>query len=211
MNPPARKTGPAYRIVSPRLLIRCWDPSDASKIGVAIKESLDHLRPWLPWADSWPLSYRRRVELLRKWRGNFDLGIDFVYGIFNPDESMVLGGTGLHTRLGEEAREIGYWIHKDYTNQGYATEVAAALTKVAFEIDHVSRVEIHCNPKNVRSASIPHKLGYIHEATLSRRVEDIDGKLRDVMVWSLFADDYSKSLPKQLNIHVFDVVGKQIL
>jgi RimJ/RimL family protein N-acetyltransferase len=99
---------------------------------------------------------------LHKCRGKFDLGNDFVYGIFNPDETQFLGGTGLHTRPGEGAREIGYWIHKAYINQGLATEVSAALTRVAFEIEHVSRVGIHCDPKNVLSASVPIKLGYIH-------------------------------------------------
>jgi len=58
----------------------------------------------------------------------------------------VLGSTGLHTRVGAGAREIGYWIHQDYINQGLATEATAALTKVAFAIDQVTRIEIHCDP-----------------------------------------------------------------
>ena len=42
--------------------------------------------------------------------GPFDLGTDFVMGIFDRDESGVLGGTGLHKRRGAHALEIGYWI-----------------------------------------------------------------------------------------------------
>jgi hypothetical protein len=43
------------------------------------------------------------VQLLRGFRGRFDLGQDFAYGIFVPDDSEVLGGTGLHTRAGDDA------------------------------------------------------------------------------------------------------------
>ncbi len=151
--------GPAYRIITSRLVIRCAEPKDAALLDIAIQQSLDHLSPWMVWAKREPVSLQERIDYLRKVRGNFDLGIDFGYLVFNLSEVILLGGTGLHTRLGQAAREIGYWIHKDYINLGYATEVSAALTKVAFEIDHVKRVEIHCDPKNVRQRVCAEKAG----------------------------------------------------
>jgi RimJ/RimL family protein N-acetyltransferase len=203
--------GPAYRIITPRLLIRCPEPTDAPALDIAIKQNLDHLRPWVLWAKHEPVNLIERIEFLRHTRGNFDLGRDFGYLIFNRSETLVYGGTGLHTRLGMDAREIGYWIHSDHINQGYATEVAAALTRVAFEIDHVRRVEIHCSPKNTRSASVPKKLGFIYEATLRHRVEDVSGGFRDTMIWSLFEEDYPNSIPAKLELQAFDVIGRQIL
>ena len=61
---------------------------------------------------------------------------------------------------GPEALEIGYWIRADAVGQGYATESTAALTRVAFEVVDVERVEIRCVPENRASAAIPRKLGY---------------------------------------------------
>ncbi len=203
--------GPAYRIITSRLVIRCPEPMDASLLSLAIEQSLDHLLPWMEWAKLEPVSFQERIEYLRKVRGNFDLGVDFGYLIFNRSEDMLLGGTGLHTRLGPGAREIGYWIHKDFINQGYATEVSAALTKVAFEIDQVKRVEIHCDPKNVRSASVPKKLGFIHEATLHNRVVDSFGNMRDAMIWTLFEENYSKSIAAKADIQAFDVIARRII
>lgn len=203
--------GPAYRIQTNRLVIRCWNPQDAPFLKTAVDENIEHLLPWMPWAKSEPTELQVKVDLLRRSRGRFDLGEDFGYGIFNRQETLVLGGTGLHTRLGKEAREIGYWLHKDHTHQGLATEVAAALTKVAFEVDKVTRVEIHCDPRNVRSAAIPRKLGYIHEATLHNRVGDTQGALRDSMIWTLFAEDYPASPSASAAIQVFDALGRRIL
>ena len=203
--------GPAYRIHTRRLVIRCWNPADAPLLKTAVDQSLDHLRPWMPWAHGEPEDIQKRIELLREWRGKFDLGQDFVYGIFNQDETLVLGSTGLHTRAGEGAREIGYWIHKDHINQGFATETGAALTKVAFEIDYVTRVEIHCDPRNVRSAAIPRKLGFTHEAILRQRVPFADGRLYDTMIWTLLADEYPSSPVASVEIEAFDVIGRRII
>ena len=123
----------------------------------------------------------------------------------------MLGGTGLHLRRGRHAREIGYWIHKDWINQGLATEAAAALTKVAFEIDGVDHVEIHCDPANIRSASVPKKLRFVHEATLRRRVKEESGIFRDTMIWTLFAADYPASPAAESQLSAFDAAERQIL
>jgi RimJ/RimL family protein N-acetyltransferase len=202
-------SGPAYRIETPRLVLRCWDPEDAPLLDAAVEASLDHLRPWMPWAHE-PRSPEGTVQRLRQFRARFDLDQDYFYGIFNPQETAVLGGTGLHTRAGERAREIGYWIHVDHIGRGLATETAAALVQVAFEIDAMDRVEIHCGPDNVRSQSVPRKLGFAHEATLRRRFQIGEDQLRDTMIWSLFADDYAHSPAFQAEVAAFDALGRRI-
>jgi RimJ/RimL family protein N-acetyltransferase len=125
---------PPYRIETPRLVLRCWEPRDAPLLKDALDSSLEHLRPWMPWARYEPEPLEAKVDLLRRFRGSFDLGQDFVYGIFSREESEVLGGTGLHTRVGDDAFEIGYWIRASRTREGLATEAAAALTRVAFDV-----------------------------------------------------------------------------
>ena len=202
--------GPAYRIQTARLVVRCWDPADSSLLQDAVNSSLEHLRPWMPWIKSEPEDLQAKVQRLRRFRGEFDLGRDYVYGIFTPDEQQVLGGTGLHMRMGNGVREIGYWIRAGHTGRGYATEVAAALTRVAFEIDDVQRVEIHCDPNNSRSARVPDKLGYICEAILRKRTEGADGALRDSMIWTLLQEEYGASAASQIHVEAFDIVGRAL-
>jgi RimJ/RimL family protein N-acetyltransferase len=202
--------GPAYRIQTERLLIRCYHPEDAPLLHAAIQESLGHLQDWMPWAADESAPLQARIERMRAWRGKFDLGQDFAFGIFDPGEQRLLGSTGLHTRLGAQALEIGYWIHKDFINQGLATESSAALVRVAFEIERVNRVEIHCAPDNLRSAAVPRKLGFTHEATLRERIPHGE-TWRDSMIWSLFATEYASSPAAKAQIQAFDAIGRRLI
>ena len=203
--------GPAYRIHTQRLVIRCYNPADAPLLKAAIDESLEHLLPWMPWARNEPQTLQQKIELLRRMRGEFDLGTSFVYGIFNQDETRVLGGTGLHPRIGFGALEIGYWVHKDFINQGIATECAAALTKVGFEVEGLRRMEIHCDARNDRSAAVPRKLGYTHEATLRQHNHFYDEIFVDSMIWTLLREDYPQSPAAAAEVEAFDAMNRRIL
>lgn len=202
---------PPYAIRTERLLIRCWEPTDVEGIREAIGSSLEHLRPWMPWAAEEPRTINDQVALLRTFRGRFDLGQDYVYGVFTPDGSEVVGGTGLHPRVGDDAFEIGYWIRASRIGQGFATEASAALTRVAFEHCGVDRVEIRVEPENERSASVPRKLGYLEEARLRRRLPaKEDGAPRDLIVFTLFGDTFVGSPSATAAVETFDAAGTRV-
>lgn len=203
--------GPVYSVHSPRLLIRCWNPEDAPKLAEALYASRDHLYPWMAWAPRTEVDLEATIQDLRRFRGNFDLGQEYVYGIFTPDGQRVVGGTGLHLRLGKNVREIGYWIRAEETHKGYAREVAETLTRVAFEIDGVERVEIHVAVENERSNAIPRRLGYTLEGTLRKRILFADGRCVDMMVWTMLASEFASSPCAKAALEAYDAIGRRIL
>lgn len=204
------RPGPAYRIETERLVVRCWAPEDAPALQQALGENLEHLRPWMPWIDQEPELLDAKIERLRGFRGRFDLGQDFTYGIFDLDETRVLGGSGLHTRVGPGALEIGYWIHKDHINRGYATELVAAVTRIGFAVHDIDRLEIRVDPANLASAAVPRKLGYRHEVTRRRILPVRNDERRDLMIWTLLRDELAASpvLARTAGIRAFDAVGR---
>ena len=114
----AEFSNPAYRIETKRLVVRCYQPvrrADAGRFGERKRRASTTLDALGPCGTG---THRRKDTRLKRFRGMFDLGQDYLYGIFNPEETSLLGGTGLHTRLNESELEIGYWIHKDFINQG---------------------------------------------------------------------------------------------
>jgi RimJ/RimL family protein N-acetyltransferase len=166
----------------------------------------------MPWAAFEPQSLDEKVDLLRQFRGQFDLGDNYIYAIFAADESEVIGGSGLHPRVGEEAFEIGYWIRADATRRGFVTESTAALTRAAFELCGVDRVEIHVEPENEISLRVPRKLGYVEEATLRRRLppHEPDGPRRDAVVFTMLAEHLADSPCANASFKAYDAAGRSV-
>ena len=140
--------------------LRCYTPDDAPLVKDAVDSSLDHLRTFMDWAWARRSRLARTRKRLRAFRDAFRHGDDWIYGLFTPDGSELVGGAGLHRRVGPEALEIGYWIRASRVRQGLATEAAAALTRLAFECCGAIRVEIHVDPANTASLAVADRLGY---------------------------------------------------
>jgi len=206
----AKIINPAYRIETERLILRCYQPSDARLLEDSVSESIEHLKPWMPWAHDEPEPFVEKEKRLVRFRGEFDLNQNYIYGIFNREETKLLGGTGLHPRIGDNQLEIGYWIHKDHVRRGLVTESTAALIKVAFEIVHVHRIEIHCHPDNIASVSVPRKLGFTHEGTLRAKTPFLE-RWSDSMIWGLLETEYPNSPSVLVQIKAFDANGNPLL
>lgn len=197
----------AYKIETERLIIRCYDTKDAHKLKLAIDESIEHLIRWMPWAKNEPQTIEEKVKLLTIFRKDFDLDKDYTYGIFDKEEKILIGSTGLHTRQGENILEIGYWISKNHINNGYASESTKALTKVGFEILKQHRMEIHCDPQNIRSYKIPEKIGYKLETKLKKTTA---ANVKEAMIWYMLKEDYERHNLKNIDIKVLNSLNEQI-
>lgn len=165
----------------------------------------------MPWAQAEPEELDQKRERLRSFRGRFDLGIDFIYGIFDSTEKEVIGGTGLHTRQNTTNREIGYWIATPHTRRGYATEVCNALLQVAFRIDQVPRVEIRCDPANVASSGVALKIGMKLDGVMRGDTVTPSGSVRDTAVYSAQKGELESLPTSNLVVQAFDVVGERLI
>lgn len=204
---------PPYRIETDRLVIRCYDPRDAPLLKEAIDASVEHLRPWMPWIRFEPQTLEEKVQLLRDFRGEFDLGTNFPYGIFNREETKQLGGSGFHQRGGPGSLEIGYWVAVDAIGQGIATEVTAVQTRAGFELCGLERVDIQVEPQNERSLAIPRKLGFTQEGVLRRRLEpgEDGGPRRDSLLFTMVREELAGSPCLQYDYVAYDVVGSRLV
>lgn len=208
-NDPQIRT--AYRIETDRLVLRCWSPADAPVLRAALDASDAHLRPMIPFMKDEPRSLQETAQWLRGLRAAFDLGQMYRYAVYDATEQNLLGENMLLARVGPGGLEIGYWTHKDAIGKGIAREASSAMIRMAFEIEKMKRVEIMCAPQNKASASIPAHLGFTHEATLKKRALDSEGGIQDLMVWSLFADDYPSSPAARSTFRAFDCLGEVII
>jgi RimJ/RimL family protein N-acetyltransferase len=199
-----------YRIETDRLVIRCYEPADAEPLRISTAANKEHLATFMPWAHLEPQTIEDKATLIRRFRGNFDLGNEFVYGIFDPDSGRIVGGSGLHPRGEPGTLEIGYWIDKDHVGRGFATEAAAALVRAAFELFAIGRVDLRCDPRNAASARVAEKLGFVREGLLRQRLPWHDGTRRDALYWSLLSHEYPHTIAARAPYDAFDFLGRRV-
>jgi RimJ/RimL family protein N-acetyltransferase len=142
------------------VLLRRMRTDDAAVIAATVGASLDHLRPWMPWANAEAATARSQLARIIEADELWETGSDYIYLITVADDGTLAGTIGLHRRIGDGGMEIGYWVATGQTRRGYATTAARALTSVALTLPGVRRVEIHCDEANAASAGVPRKIGY---------------------------------------------------
>ena len=84
---------------------------------------------------------------------------------------------------------LGYCFGEAAWGHGYATEAARALLHWAFETLDLNRVQAETDTRNLASARVLEKLGFVREGTLR---EDcvVDGDVSDSWVYGLLRRDW---------------------
>lgn len=152
---------PNELIEQPPVTLRRYRAEDAGALFHAVTESLDHLRPWLPWAADY--SRASAQEYLAGSVKDWVEGTAYNYAILAAaadGRRAMVGSIGLMTRCGPGGLEIGYWVRTACTGRGLATAATAALVEEAFGLPGVDWVEIVHDELNVASGQIPRKLGF---------------------------------------------------
>ncbi|HLF29038.1 MAG TPA: GNAT family N-acetyltransferase [Anaerolineae bacterium] len=167
-----------------RLTIRAPRQGDGAEIAQAVHESLNDLRPWMPWAKEEP-SAEQQESRIRKGLADWLTRTNLLLHLYLTGTGAFVGGSGLH-RFDWRVRkfEIGYWVRTKFAGQGYITEAVNGITAFAFTHLHANRVEIRCDAKNVRSAAVARRCGFLLEGVLRNEALSVDGELRDTLVFS---------------------------
>ena len=203
--------GPAYRVETERLRLRCLAPHDAASLSRAIAESLEHLRPWLTWIAHEPLTFAQRLTWIRTQRGHFDLGSDYCFGAITKDDTELLGLGLLRLAADVDERELGYWIHESHLRQGLATELVGALLRVAFEVEQLDAVEIRTFPHNRASARLAQKFGFSGPVLDPLSYPMPDGGKSDLHVYGLSRAQYATCPARTFPVSAYDALDRRIL
>jgi len=191
---PAR---PPEQVAAGPLVLRRVHADDAGAIAVAVGASLEHLRPWMPWATPEAADLRSQLVRVAEADDVWESGTGFIYvmiardsgppgpgalGMVKDPDGEFAGTIGLHRRLADDAVEIGYWTVAGKTRRGYATAAAQAMTQVALALPGTRRVEIHCDEANTASAGVPRRLGYRLDR-VEKHDKEAPGERGRRMIW----------------------------
>jgi ribosomal-protein-serine acetyltransferase len=175
-------TAPAEHLRNGFVELRRWRLADADLCTRLVTESLEHLRPWMPWAGR-DYGHQDSADFLQRCEDGWADGTAFQYLIL--DDAEPAGSCGLMARIDPGGLEIGYWVHPAHTGHGVATAAAAALGAAAFTLPGIDHAEIHHDQLNLASERVPAKLGYLCTGTAPSRFEPAPGDSGTLKVWRI--------------------------
>lgn len=174
-----------------RLIIRAPRPGTGAFINQAIRESINELRPWMPWAQDEP-TVEESEAVCRRSHARFLMREDLTLHLwlkdgapFNLSDGAFAGGSGLHRMDWNVPKfEIGYWLRTRLQGHGLITEAVKGIADFAFEHLDARRVEIRCDARNEKSAAVARRAGFDFEGRLRNETRDHNNALRDTLIFA---------------------------
>jgi len=185
----ARMSLPAPTLDTERLRLRPFTDEDADAL-YALHTNANALRYW----DSPPWTERARAErFIAASRQMAEEGTGARLAIDRVADDAFIGWSSL-TRWDRVHRSasLGYCLTDAAWGLGYATEAAHRLLQWAFDTLDLNRVQAEADTRNVASARVLEKLGFVREGTLR---EDcvVNGEVSDSWVYGLIRREWHPS------------------
>ena len=185
----ARVSIPTPTLHTDRLLLRPFTSADADAL-YALHSDAHVLRYW----DSPPWSEPERAErFIAACRQLAEDGTGARLAIDRASDSSFLGWCSL-TRWNPDHRSaaLGYCFGEAAWGHGYATEAARSVLQWAYDTLDLNRVQAETDTRNVASARVLEKLGFLREGTLR---EDciVNGDVSDSWVYGLLRRQWRPS------------------
>ncbi|WP_160007427.1 GNAT family N-acetyltransferase [Nocardioides sp. AX2bis] len=182
-------TLPTPTLHTGRLRLRPLVADDADDL-FALHSSRTVQRYW----DAPPWEERARADqFLARCRQVAEDGTGARVAVDRADDGVFLGWCGL-TRWNADYRSaaLGYCFSEAAWGHGYATEAAGAVLRWAFDTLDLNRVQAETDTRNVASARVLEKLGFVHEGT-QREDCVVEGVVSDSWVFGLLRRDWLPS------------------
>lgn len=162
--------------------LRCWRPEeDVAVLFQLIEESLEHLRPWMPWVAGH--SRQATADFLARCGPQWECGEAYNYAIVH--RGAVVGSCAMFTGADSGGREIGYWLHPAATGRGLATLAVTALAEQAFALSDVAYVEIVHDVANSASGAVARRAGFSQAGRQDARLPLAPGESGVDLLWRL--------------------------
>lgn len=141
----------------------------------------------------WPFPVMARLEqaveyLARRMQGSAT-GTEIVWAIELVSTQAMIGTCCLsNADAVSKHAELGFGLRRPFWGHGYMTEAARAVINCGFDTLRLHRIEAEIDPRNIASARVLERLGFVKEGLLRERWI-IDGHLSDGAIYGLLRSD----------------------
>jgi ribosomal-protein-serine acetyltransferase len=180
---------------SERLQLRCYRPSDSAMYYHMLCNNSEHLYEFMP---SFLVNVRGEEDIktwFDKQSAEWKALNLFIFGAWDKVTGVYVGESYLANPDWDVPRiEVGYFLVKESTGKGYATEAANAVIRYAFEQMKVLRVDLRCTADNTASIQVAKRCGFTQEGCFRQHHRKKDGTLVDMLWYGLLLSEWQNIL-----------------
>ncbi|EMY32657.1 hypothetical protein D477_019046 [Arthrobacter crystallopoietes BAB-32] len=162
------------------VVLRPFRDSDAAVVAELSRD------PYVPQISTVPpaATEEEGTDWILRQNGRFAQGMGYSFAIADAATDQALGQIGLWLKAVETGRATaGYLVAPSARGQGVAAAALIALTKFAWTLPLLHRVELYIEPWNEASIHTAEAAGYEREGLL-RSHQEIGGERKDVLLYA---------------------------
>jgi len=130
-------------------------------------------------------------EWISTHRIKFESGESIHFAVTLKLTRELIGAVGLLINKAFNRGELGYWIGKEYWNQGYCTEAARAILDYGFGQLMLNKITSSHFARNPSSGKVMLKIGMEKEGFLRKHVGK-NNKFEDLVVYGILREEWEE-------------------
>ena len=167
--------------------LRLLQERHAEGLFALVERNRARFRQWIPWTDEHTTLQHSKDRIAHDLEMFAENGA-FLAGIWV--RGRLDGAVGFHSiDWTNKSTDIHYWVDADCQGKGLVTRSCRAMLEYAFGELGLNRMEIHCDPLNLRSRAVAERLGFTQEGIMRERTWRND-RFADEVIYSILASEW---------------------
>jgi len=153
-----------------QLIVRPWNEADVPSVVEAY--AVADIQEW----NLRTMDADEAHEWIESWSAAWHAETDACWAIARRSDGSVVGRIALRQiSLAAGSADVTYWVLPNGRREGAASEAARSVSRWAFEIVGLHRLDLHHSVRNESSCGVAIRAGFGLEATLHSYLKHADG------------------------------------
>ena len=180
-------------ILTSRTVVRRFRENDGQAFHELVQRNKSRIEDHMPKTVRETTTVTAGEIFIRTKLSRWLLQEEFAFGVWEEKSAKLIGYIRIFNINWDVPHgEIGYFIDKDFNQQGIMTEVLTAIVHFSFQQLKLEKLRIRTAMDNYPSQRLARKCGFRREGDVRSEFKKPSGEIIDVMLFGFTRQEYEK-------------------